>query len=302
MLGSTVSATAKRAAFRAGLASGRLQRFPGAFSPLVARVVAETGFEGVYVSGAVLSADLGLPDVGLTTLSEVAARGGAIAGATGLPTLVDADTGFGEPLNAARTTRVLEGAGLAGMHLEDQVNPKRCGHLDHKAVVGTEVMRARVAAAVGARTDPGFVVCARTDARAVEGLDAAIERAKAYVDAGADMIFAEALADEAEFAAFRAGVEVPLLANMTEFGKTPLLSANTLQDLGVDVVIYPVTTLRIAMGAVEAGLRSIADRGTAEHLVPGMQTRARLYELLDYADYAQFDADVYDFTLGSPDA
>ncbi len=301
MLGSPVPATAKRAAFRAGLASGRLQRMPGAFSPLVARLVQETGFEGVYVSGAVLSADLGLPDVGLTTLSEVAARGGAIARATDLPALVDADTGFGEPLNAARTTRVLEDAGLAGLHLEDQENPKRCGHLDHKSVVPVEVMRARVAAAVGARTDPGFVVCARTDARAVEGLPAAIDRAKAYADAGADMIFAEALADEAEFEAFRAGVEVPLLANMTEFGKSKLLTAQVLQDLGVNVVIHPVTTLRLAMGAVETGLRSIAEQGTAEHLVPRMQTRARLYELVDYAGYAQFDADVYDFTLGSAD-
>lgn len=299
MLGSTTPASAKRAAFRAGLASGRLQRMPGAFSPLVARLVQEAGFEGVYVSGAVLSADLGLPDVGLTTLTEVAGRGGAIAGATDLPALVDADTGFGEPLNAARTTRVLEAAGLAGMHLEDQENPKRCGHLDHKSVVPVEVMRARVAAAVAARSDPAFVVCARTDARAVEGLDAAVERAKAYVDAGADMIFAEALTGEAEYAAFRAGVDVPLLANMTEFGKSPLLSAQTLADLGVDVVIYPVTTLRIAMGAVEAGLAAIAAEGTQERLVPAMQTRARLYEVLDYAGYAAFDERVYDFTLGS---
>ena len=302
MLGSTVTATAKRAAFRAGLASGRLQRLPGAFSPLVAKAVAEAGFEGVYVSGAALSADLGLPDVGLTTLTEVAGRGGAIARATDLPTLVDADTGFGEPLNAARTTRVLEEAGVAGMHLEDQENPKRCGHLDHKTVVPVAVMRARVAAAVAARTDPGFVVCARTDARAVEGLDAAVERAKAYVDAGADMIFAEALTGEAEYAAFRAAVDVPLLANMTEFGKSPLLSTRALADAGVDVVIYPVTTLRLAMGAVEAGLASIAEAGTQEQLVPAMQTRARLYELVDYAGYSRFDADVFDSTLGGSDA
>jgi methylisocitrate lyase len=301
MLGSTVPAAAKRAAFRAGLASGRLMRMPGAFSPLVARIVQETGFDGVYISGAALSADLALPDIGLTTLSEVAARGGAIAQATDLPSLIDADTGFGEPLNAARTTRVLEQAGLAGLHLEDQVNPKRCGHLDNKAVVSVADMIGRIRAAVDARTDPNFVVCARTDARTVEGLAAAIDRAKAYADAGADMIFAEALTDESEFEAFRAGVDVPLLANMTEFGKSKLLDAATLERLGVNVVIYPVTTLRIAMGAVEAGLRTIAADGTQASIVPAMQTRARLYELLDYADYNQFDSSVFNFTVGGAD-
>jgi len=183
MLGSTVPAAAKREAFRTGLASGRLLRMPGAFSPLVARIVQETGYDGVYVSGAALSADLGLPDIGLTTLSEVAARGGAIAQATDLPTLIDADTGFGEPLNAARTVRVLEQAGLAGLHLEDQVNPKRCGHLDNKAVVPVAEMLTRIRAAVDARTDPNFVVCARTDARAVEGLPAAIDRAGRQAEA-----------------------------------------------------------------------------------------------------------------------
>lgn len=301
MLGSTVPAAAKRAAFRAQLASGRLLRMPGAFSPLVARIVQETGFDGVYISGAALSADLALPDIGLTTLSEVAARGGAIAQATDLPSLIDADTGFGEPLNAARTTRVLEQAGLAGLHLEDQVNPKRCGHLDNKAVVSVADMIGRIRAAVDARTDPNFVVCARTDARTVEGLAESIDRAKAYADAGADMIFAEALADESEFEAFRAGVDVPLLANMTEFGKSKLLDAATLERLGVNVVIYPVTTLRIAMGAVEAGLRTIAANGTQASIVPAMQTRARLYELLDYADYDQFDSSVFNFTLGGAD-
>ncbi len=301
MLGSTVPAAAKRAAFRAQLASGRLLRMPGAFSPLVARIVQETGFDGVYISGAALSADLALPDIGLTTLSEVAARGGAIAQATDLPSLIDADTGFGEPLNAARTTRVLEQAGLAGLHLEDQVNPKRCGHLDNKAVVSVADMIGRIRAAVDARTDPNFVVCARTDARTVEGLAESIDRAKAYADAGADMIFAEALADESEFEAFRAGVDVPLLANMTEFGKSKLLDAATLERLGVNVVIYPVTTLRIAMGAVEAGLRTIAANGTQASIVPAMQTRARLYELLDYADYNQFDSSVFNFTLGGAD-
>ena len=287
----------RREALRAALRDERLVRMPGAFSPLVAKAVEDAGFEGVYVSGAALSADLGLPDVGLTTLSEVAARGAQIAGATALPTLIDADTGFGEPMNVARTIQALEDAGLAGCHLEDQVNPKRCGHLDGKALVPEAEMVRRIAAAVRARRDPGFVICARTDARGPEGLDAAIGRARRYVEAGADMIFPEALADEREFEAVRAAVHVPLLANMTEFGKSRLLTASTLEGLGVDAVIYPVTTLRLAMGAIEDGLRVIADRGTQEELVPRMQTRARLYELLGYADYAALDADVFNFTL-----
>jgi methylisocitrate lyase len=288
---------AKRAAFRAALASGRLLRMPGAFSPLVAMAVEDAGFDGVYVSGAALSADLGLPDVGLTTLSEVAGRGGAIARATALPALIDADTGFGEPLNVARTVQALEDAGLAGCHLEDQVNPKRCGHLDGKSLVSEEEMVRRIRAAVDARRDPDFVICARTDARDPEGLDAAIRRARRYVDAGADMVFPEALADEREFAAVRRAIDVPLLANMTEFGKSPLLDAATLASLGVNVVIYPVTTLRLAMGAVEDGLRAIAAGGTQEALTARMQTRGRLYDLLGYADLRAFDAAVADLPL-----
>ncbi|MFC0315716.1 methylisocitrate lyase [Gordonia phosphorivorans] len=292
----------KRAALRAGLNSSRLQRWPGAFSPLVAKLVADLGFEGVYVSGAALSADLGLPDIGLTTLSEVAARGGAIARATDLPTLIDADTGFGQPMSAARTVAALEDAGLAGCHLEDQVNPKRCGHLDGKEVVPAEEMIQRLTAAVGARRDPNFVICARTDARDVEGLDAAIERARAYVAAGADLIFTEALADPDEFARFRAAVEAPLLANMTEFGKSPLLSAAELHDLGYNAVIYPVTTLRLAMGAVEDGLRQIALDGTQAGVVDRMQHRQRLYELVRYADYNDFDSSLFTYTAGGDSA
>lgn len=297
ILGAASSPADKRAAFRAGLDSGRLQRFPGAFSPLVAKLVAELGFEGVYVSGAVLSADLGLPDIGLTTLTEVAARGAQIAAVTDLPTLIDADTGFGEPLNAARAVTALEDAGLAGCHLEDQVNPKRCGHLDGKAVVPTAEMVKRVRAAVSARRDPNFVICARTDAASIEGLPAAIERARAYADAGADLIFTEALADPDEFERFRAAVDIPLLANMTEFGKSPLLSTKQLADLGYNAVIFPVTTLRLAMFAVESGLREIAAEGTQEHLLDRMQHRSRLYELLRYAEYSEFDTDIFNFTI-----
>jgi methylisocitrate lyase len=209
--------------------------------------------------------------------------------------VIDADTGFGEPLNVARTIRTLEAAGLSGCHIEDQVNPKRCGHLGGKEVVSTGEMVRRLRAAVAARKDPGFVLCARTDARAVEGLDAAIERARAYVEVGADMIFPEALADEREYERFRAAIDVPLLANMTEFGKSPLLAAGQLQALGMNAVIYPVTSLRLAMGAVEDGLRTLLRDGTQASLVPRMQTRARLYELLRYRDYEAFDAAVAGF-------
>lgn len=297
LLGSATSAADKREKFRSALRSGRLQRFPGAFSPLVAKVVAEIGFDGVYVSGAVLSADLGLPDIGLTTLSEVTGRGAQIAAASDLPTLIDADTGFGEPMSAARTVTLLEDAGLAGLHLEDQVNPKRCGHLDGKAVVETAEMVKRLRAAVAARRDPNFVICARTDAAGIEGIPAAIDRAKAYVDAGADLIFTEALHTPADFEQFRDAVDIPLLANMTEFGKSELLTASQLSDIGYNVVIYPVSTLRLAMHAVENGLREIDSAGTQAGLLGQMQQRSRLYELLRYAEYNEFDSDIFNFAL-----
>ena len=292
-----ISATQKRKDFRAALKSGKLLRFPGAFSPLVAMAIERHGFDGIYVSGAALSADLGLPDIGLTTLSEVSARGGAIARATDLPALIDADTGFGEALNAARTIQTLEDTGLCGCHLEDQINPKRCGHLDNKSLVATQTMVEKIRAAAGALHDKNFLIMARTDARASEGLDGAIARAKAYIDAGADAIFPEALADAGEFAKFRKAVKVPLLANMTEFGKSKLLTAKQLSDLGINIVIYPVTTLRLAMKAIEDGLAVIKSEGSQESLVKKMQTRAELYELLDYEGYAKFDKDIFNFKL-----
>ena len=297
MLTAKKSVEQKRKDFRAALKSGELLRVPGAFSPLVSLLIERQGFEGVYISGAALSADLGLPDIGLTTLSEVVARGGAIARATDLPALIDADTGFGEALNVARTIQTLEDAGLCGCHLEDQVNPKRCGHLDNKSLVSAADMVKKIRAAVGARRDKNFVIMTRTDARAAEGLDGAIARAKACVDAGADAIFPEALADEGEFEKFRKAIKVPLLANMTEFGKTKLLTAKQLSDLGINIVIYPVTTLRLAMKAVEAGLAVLKKTGTQESLLKEMQTRAALYELIRYKDYEQFDKDVFNFKL-----
>src|ERR1017187_1776454 len=297
MLSAKKPATEKRPDIRAALKSGKLLRFPGAFSPLVAMAIHRLCFVCVYVSGAALSADLGLPDIGLTTLSEVAARGGAIAYATELPAFIDADTGFGEPLNMARTIQTLEDAGLCGCHLEDQVNPKRCGHLDGKSLVTTQAMVEKIRAAIGARRDKNFLIMARTDARASEGLDGAIARAKAYVDAGADSIFPEALADEGEFEKFRKAIKVPLLANMTEFGKSKLLTAKQLSDLGINIVIYPVTTLRLAMKVIETGLATIKSDGTQASVVGEMQTRAELYELLRYEDYAKFDKDVFNFKL-----
>ncbi|MFD0400528.1 methylisocitrate lyase [Kitasatospora sp. NPDC127121] len=297
MLHTRTTPAQRRRALRERLATGRLLTMPGALNPLSARLIQDLGYEAAYLSGAVLAADLGLPDIGLTTATEVATRAQQTARATDLPVLIDADTGFGEPMNAARTVQLMEDAGLAGLHLEDQVNPKRCGHLDGKAVVPREDMTRRLRAAVDARRDPDFLLMARTDARSVEGLRAAIDRAKAYVDAGADAIFPEALADEAEFEAFRKAVDVPLLANMTEFGKSPLLDARTLQDLGYEIALYPVTLLRLAMGAVEDGLRTLAAEGTQESLLPRMQTRSRLYELLGYEQYAAFDTSVFDFTL-----
>jgi methylisocitrate lyase len=297
MLHAISTAAEKRAAFRAALNSGALQRFPGAFNPLSARLIERHGFEGVYISGAAVSAELGLPDIGLTTLSEVTGRSQQIARVTGLPALVDADTGFGEPMNAARTVQLLEDAGVAGMHLEDQVNPKRCGHLDGKDVVDRETAVRRVSAAVAARRDPNFVIAARTDAKAVHGMTEAIDRAKAYADAGADLLFPEAMANAVDFEKLRAAVDIPILANMTEFGKSELLDTETLAALGINVVIYPVTLLRLAMHAAETGLRTITENGTQQSLLDRMQHRRDLYDLLDYNSYNTFDENIFNFRV-----
>lgn len=297
MLYSQIPAHEKRRAFRERLDSGELLRFPGAFNPLSARLIERKGFEGVYISGAVLSADLGLPDIGLTTLTEVAGRAQQIARMTELPAIVDADTGFGEPMNVARTVQTLEDAGLAGLHIEDQVNPKRCGHLDGKQVVDEGTALQRIRAAADARRDPNLLIMARTDIRAVEGLDAAIDRAKALVDAGADAIFPEAMADLAEFEAVAKAVDVPILANMTEFGKSDLFTVDQLRDAGVRIVIWPVSLLRLAMGAAERGLDELIGAGRLTGKLGEMQHRADLYDLIDYAGYSRFDQSVFDFTV-----
>jgi methylisocitrate lyase len=297
MLTPSKSIKDKRADFRAALKSGRLLRFPGAFSPLVSLLIERLGFDGIYISGAMLANDLGYPDIGLTTLSEVAQRGRAIARVSSLPALIDADTGFGETMNVARTIQELEDAHLCGCHIEDQVNPKRCGHLDGKSLVPVEIMAQKIQAAVKARSDDNFIIMARTDARSTEGIDQAIARAKAYIQAGADAIFPEALQNLDEFAAFRDAIDAPLLANMTEFGKSKLLTTDQLSGLGYNIVIYPVTTLRIAMKAVEEALATLYSEGTQESLLPKMQHRKELYDLLHYEAYNQFDQNIFNFKL-----
>ncbi len=287
----------KRKDLRAMLTPGAARQFPGSFTPLSAPLIEEKGFDGLYVSGAVLANELGLPDVGLTTLTEVAQRAGQIARLTNLPTLVDADTGFGEPMNVARTVQELENAGIAGCHIEDQFNPKRCGHLDGKNMVDLETATKRIRAAAEGRRDENFLVMARTDLRATEGLDAAINRAKAMVDAGADALFPEALRSLEEFEAVCSAVEVPVLANMTEFGKSELYTRDQLAAAGVALIIYPVTSLRSAMGAVERTLDTLRSEGTQQPAVGQMMTRARLYELVDYETYNTFDSGIFNFEV-----
>ncbi len=297
MLNTRVSHGEKRKKLREDLDSGKLLRYPGAFSPLVAKLIEDIGFDGVYISGAVLSNDLGYPDIGMTTLTEVSNRGRQISRVTNLPTIIDIDTGFGESMNVARTIQELEDLGVSGCHIEDQVNLKRCGHLDNKLLISIEKMCQKIKAASEAKRDRNFILIARTDARASEGLEAAILRAKAYVKAGADMIFPEAMEGESDFKAFRKALSVPLLANMTEFGKSKILSKEQLTALGYNMVIYPVTTLRLAMYHVENSLREIKEKGTQAHLLDKMQGRLRLYELVEYEEYSKFDKEIFNFSL-----
>lgn len=298
MMFPTLTAAEKRKNFREQLKSGKLLQFPGSFSPLVSMMIEQKGFDGVYISGSVLSNDLGYPDIGLTTLTEVASRGRQIARTTKLPAIIDADTGWGEPMNVTRTIQEFIEMGLAGCHLEDQENPKRCGHLDNKSVVEAPQMIKKIKAAVnGKKLDPNFLIIARTDSRASEGLDKAIDRAKAYVDAGAEMIFPEAMQNEKEFEAMRKAISVPLLANMTEFGKGKLYTKTELENLGYNLVIYPVTTLRLAMGNTERGLDIIKKTGSQEEAVSLMQTRQQLYDLTNYEAYNAFDQSIFNFKL-----
>ena len=256
---------------------------PGAFNAATARLIEHAGFAGVYVSGAGLAnATVGVPDIGLLSRNEVAQLAGYIAAAVTIPVIADADTGFGGPRAVAATVRAFEQAGLAGLHIEDQVFPKRCGHLSGKEIVPVKAMIAKVRAAVAAREDRDFLVIARTDARAVEGFDAAVARAKAYLAAGADVIFPEALETPEDFRTFARQVKAPLLANMTEFGRGPLLTVGQLSSMGYRLAIFPQTAFRVAMHAEEQLLRDLRRNGTQKAWLDRMQTRAELYDLLDY--------------------
>src|SRR5947199_8590734 len=265
------------------LISTRALMLPGVPSAAMARRVERVGFDGVYVSGAgMANATAGVPDIGLLTLTEVAQLAGYIARAVKIPAIVDADTGFGGSENVARTIRELEAAGLAGCHIEDQEFPKRCGHLAGKSIVDVEEMVGKIKAAVAARRDPNFMIIARTDARAVEGFDRAVERAGEYLAAGADGIFPEALQNAEEFRDFAKEIDLPLLANMTEFGKSPLLSCQQLVELGYRMVIFPQSAFRVSMKASEKFFAALKKTGTQSDWIDKMQTRQELYELLDY--------------------
>jgi methylisocitrate lyase len=261
---------------------------PGVPNAGVARQVERLGFEAVYVSGAgMANATAGLPDIGLLTLTEVVMLAGYVAKAVKIPAIVDADTGFGGSENVARTIRELEAAGLAGCHIEDQEFPKRCGHLSGKSVIGAEEMTEKIKAAVAARRDRDFMIIARTDARAVEGFNRTVHRAQRYVEAGADAIFPEALQGEQEFRDFAREIDVPLLANMTEFGKSPLLSFKDLAGFGYRMVIFPQSAFRVSMKTSGKFLRYLKESGTQKEWLDQMQTRQELYELLDYDPTAE---------------
>jgi methylisocitrate lyase len=272
------------------LIAAKTVQLPGAFNALTARAIEKAGFEAVYVSGAGLAnAVYGVPDVGMVSMTEAVAHARAICAAVNVPVIVDADTGFGEAINAARTVREMEAAGVSGIHLEDQVLPKKCGHLDGKELVSAQAMVEKIRAACAVRTDPDFLIIARTDARGVTSFDDSVDRAERYLDAGADAIFPEAMQNAEELAAFAQAVKAPLLANMTEFGKTPLLSLKELSAMGYRMVIYPQTALRVAFASVTSMLVDLKKNGDQTSWLPRMQTRSQLYDLLDYDGLKKID-------------
>jgi len=282
----------KRLELKDKLKKQKILRFPGAYNPLTAKLIAEIGFDGVYISGGVMSNDLGIPDIGLTTLKEVSYRANQISRVTDLPAIVDADTGFND---CKKTIETFEKLGLSGCHIEDQIEQKRCGHLDNKEIIPVEDMIKKIKRAVSAKKDKNFLIIARTDSNTVEGIKKTIDRIKAYEDAGADVLFPEAMKDEKEFEQIRKNSKVNLLANMTEFGKSKILSAKILENLGYNIVIYPVTTQRLAMKNVEDGLRAIMKDGHQNNIIDKMQTRKRLYELVEYEKYNTPDKKITDF-------
>ncbi len=275
------------------LKSNKILRIPGAYNPLTAKVIEEIGYDGVYVSGGVMSNDLGYPDIGLTTLNDVSNRSKQIARVTNLPTVVDVDTGF---KSCKKTVQTFENFGISAIHLEDQIEQKRCGHLGNKELISKEDMTKKIKECVEARSDKNFKIIARSDAKSVEGIDKMIERCKSYIDAGAEIVFPEALKDEAEFEKVRKSLDCYLLANMTEFGKSKLLDFKQLEELGYNIVIYPVTTQRLAMKSVEDGLRAIFADGHQNNIIDKMQTRKRLYDLVEYEKYNSLDEKIYNFS------
>ena len=274
------------------LKSNKILRVPGAYNPLTAKLIEEIGYDAVYVSGGVMANDLGFPDIGLTTLQDVSTRSYLISRVTNLPTIVDIDTGF---KSCKETIETFEEFGVAAVHLEDQIEQKRCGHLDNKELISKDKMISKIKECVSARKDKNFKIIARSDAKSVEGIDSMIDRCKAYVDAGAEVIFPEALKDESEFELVRKSLDCYLLANMTEFGKSKLLNYTQLQDLGYNIVIYPVSTQRLAMKNVEDGLRAIFADGHQNNIIDKMQTRKRLYDLVEYEKYNSLDEKIYNF-------
>ena len=282
----------KRVDFVNKLKSKKIIRAPGAYNPLTAKLIQEIGYDAVYVSGGVMANDLGFPDIGLTTIQDVSTRSYLISRVTDLPTIVDIDTGF---KSCKETIETFEEFGLAAVHLEDQIERKRCGHLDNKELISKEAMVKKINECVSARKDNNFKIIARSDAKSVEGMDKMIDRCKAYIDAGAEIIFPEALRDEKDFEKVRKELPCYLLANMTEFGKTKLLNYKELENLGYNIVIYPVTTQRLAMKNVEDGLRDIYSNGHQNNIISKMQTRKRLYELVEYEKYNSLDEKIYNF-------
>ena len=271
-------------------------RFVGSFSPLSSLLIEKKGFEGLYISGGAFSAGKGLPDIGLNSWSEVVEEAQNISQVSQLPSIMDADTGFGGAIHCAHTVHQCENQGLTGLHIEDQSLPKRCGHLDKKSLIPTKDMVLKIQAGVKARKDKNFLIIARTDARGVEGIDSALERAKAYREAGADMIFPEALHSVKEFELFRSKISAPLLANMTEFGKTDIIPFQTFKSMGFNMIIYPMSLLRLTLKALDEGLNTLlADE--QKSLLKKMQSRQELYDLLNYSKYNQWDRDIFNFSL-----
>jgi len=283
----------KRELLNQKLKSNKILRVPGAYNPLTAKLIEEIGYDAVYVSGGVMANDLGFPDIGLTTLEDVSTRSYLISRVTNLPTIVDIDTGF---KSCEKTIQTFEEFGVAAVHLEDQIERKRCGHLENKELISTDKMVGKIKECVKAKKDKNFKIIARSDAKEVEGIDKMIDRCKAYIDAGAEIIFPEALANEKNFELVRKNLDCYLLANMTEFGKTKLLNYKELENLGYNIVIYPVTTQRLAMKNVEDGLRAIFDDGHQNNIIDKMQTRKRLYDLVDYEKYNSLDEKIYNFS------